>query len=147
MPPPYFTGALVLLLFAGIFIFSGRTVWSARRLYRLLRAAIPVRKLAGVHILISEQTTVPFSFWIPGKSFVVIPSIMIGQAGHMRLAIAHELQHHRQHDTRWLHLIAGLKALMFWNPFIHLLDRRIMHLQEFACDEALAGHRGISSLA
>jgi beta-lactamase regulating signal transducer with metallopeptidase domain len=147
VPLPSFASSLVLLLLAGIILFAGRTLWSARRLFRLLRAATPVRRLAGIHILVTEQTSVPFSFWIPGRSFVVISSDMIGQAGHTKMAIAHELQHHRQHDTRWLHIMTGLKTLMFWNPFVHVLDRRITHLQEFACDEALAGHRGFSSLA
>lgn len=61
------------------------------------------------------------------------------------MALAHELQHHRQRDTHWAYAILLVRAVCFFNPFVHLWNRWLGEIQEFACDEALAGRRGFNS--
>jgi soluble lytic murein transglycosylase-like protein len=65
----------------------------------------------------------------------------------MRIALKHELQHHRAGDTRWLYVLEFLKALFFWNPWVYALSSTLSQIQEFACDEFLIGHRKISTHA
>lgn len=85
----------------------------------------------------------PFAFWRPGRYFIVVPSALMLHPGDLALAIRHEAQHHRQQDTKWLYFYQLLKALFFWNPCIHLLERHVRAVQELACDEALRTRRKV----
>jgi membrane-bound lytic murein transglycosylase D len=90
---------------------------------------------------VSDELDVPFSFWIPGRCFVVVPSALILRPDDLRMSLRHEAQHHRQSDTRLLYLCLLARAAFFWNPMAHVLARQLRELQEFACDEAIADRR------
>jgi membrane-bound lytic murein transglycosylase D len=90
-----------------------------------------------VRVLISDRVRVPFSFWRPGYSLVVVPEELIFQPRHLRMALRHEAQHHRQGDTRLVWVCQLVRALFYWNPAARSLIRQILELQEFACDEAI----------
>jgi hypothetical protein len=83
---------------------------------------------------------------VPFQYSVVVPTNLIGKQ-EMRLALLHELQHHRQGDTAWVHGFLFLKLICGFNPFVHLWSRLVTEVQEFACDEALVDHKGVSSSA
>jgi membrane-bound lytic murein transglycosylase D len=90
-----------------------------------------------VRVLVSDRVQVPFSFWLPGCSFVVVPEDLILQPRHLRMALRHEAQHHRQGDTRMVWMCQLVRALFYWNPAARSLIRQLLELQEFACDEAI----------
>jgi beta-lactamase regulating signal transducer with metallopeptidase domain len=90
-----------------------------------------------VQVLVSDRVRVPFSFWLPGCSLVVVPEELIFQPRHLRMALRHEAQHHRQGDTRTVWVCQAVRALFYWNPAARNLIRQILELQEFACDEAI----------
>lgn len=115
------------------------------RLRRLRRRSFAVRKIGRVEVLVSESMTVPFSFWW-GQSYVVVPSWMLRRYADFRIAVGHELQHHRQGDTRWIYVFWLIRSLCFFNPLIHLWNRRLSEVQEFSCDEAMVDHGKTSSL-
>ncbi len=66
-----------------------------------------------------------------------LPDYLIANPVSLRLALAHELQHHRQRDTIWSYAFLFCRSVCFFNPFVHLWMRWIGEIQEFACDEAL----------
>jgi hypothetical protein len=70
---------------------------------------------------------------------------MLANARDFRLAVRHEIQHHRQGDTSWAVLIEFLVCFFFPNPAIYIWKREITEFQEFSCDEALIGRKDISS--
>jgi hypothetical protein len=144
--PSYTPYLFFLFLMLGFLIFI-QFLCNLQKLNKITRESLLLKKYNTVRILVSSQTSAPFSFWFPFRSCVVLPEIMILDTEKRHLAIAHEIQHHRQGDTKFLHIISLLKILCFWNPFIYLLERKLSQIQEFACDEALCGHRGFSSLA
>lgn len=125
------------LLLAGALGVALRVASDLRLTLRLLRKAHHVRRQGRLHILASERLEVPFSFWLPLRSIVVVPSALVSRWDDLRLVMHQETQHHRQLDAMLLYLLAALKAVFFWNPAIHWLDSRLRALQEFACDEAL----------
>lgn len=129
-----------------LFIAMGKLIWDVRRLLWLRNEGYLVRKVHGVQIFVSERVCVPFSFWIPNQKNVIIPASLIGSA-NFESAVLHELQHHRQGDTKWVYLLWGLRFLFFPNPFAHLWNKRISEVQEFACDEALVDQGKVESLA
>ncbi|MFT3733421.1 MAG: M56 family metallopeptidase [Hyphomicrobium sp.] len=136
---------------AGV-VFVAGLVWVLARLagdawatMRIISEAQTIRRQRSVRILASEQVSVPFSFWLPGRCYVTVPSSLLLRPEDVRLAIRHEFQHHRQQDTKLVYLQQLLKAAFFWNPAVHWLERQLRELQEFSCDEAVGHRRGVAT--
>lgn len=137
----------VILIFIGIVFATAKLLLSIYRLRKVIRYSIEYKSLHRTHIRISTREMVPFSCWLPGANFVIVPSSFLDKPEELKLVIKHELQHHRHGDTRWLYLVQTIKAFCFWNPASYFLEKSISALQEFACDEALLGQAGVSSTA
>jgi len=126
---------------------SARFAFAVGRLLRDRRRLFPIRQLGRVAVFASDSACVAYSFWLPGLSAVVVPSALLSAgSAKLRLVIKHELQHHRQGDTRWVFAFALAGAACFANPFVHFWKRWISEIQEYACDEALVD-RNVDSLA
>jgi len=113
-------------------------------LYRIKSKSYLVRKLGRVYVFLNDEIKVPFSYWLPGRANVVVPSSLLTNPIDYQIAIHHELQHHRQKDTCWVYLIWILRSLCILNPFAHLWSRWISEIQEFACDETLVAREKVS---
>jgi membrane-bound lytic murein transglycosylase D len=123
-----------------------KLTFDLRKLIIIRNRAYLMRRIQHVHIYVTDKIRVPFSFWLPGGKNVVIPEALIGTA-NFKSAVLHELQHHRQNDTKWVYLIWGLRLIFFINPFAHMWSKWISEIQEFACDEALVDQGKVESLA
>lgn len=128
--------ALVLLASGVTFILR-----DAYQLRVLLRGSHLARSVGRVRIWIHDSVPTPLSCWRPGRAHVVLPSFLLQDAQSLRIALSHELQHHRQRDTVWLHVFAALRVFCPLNPFVHVWARAARRTQEFACDEALIARR------
>ncbi len=120
-----------------------------RDLFRILRIssrAHAVRSLCGTVIYVSDEINVPFSFWFPRKKGLVLSENLLGTTAY-RIAVLHEIQHHRQGDTKWVYLLWALRVVFVLNPVVHIWSRWISEIQEFACDEALVASRKVNSHA
>jgi membrane-bound lytic murein transglycosylase D len=107
-------------------------------LNRLKKSGYLIRRHNRTSIYCSPRVRVPLSYWLPGQANVLLP-----QTSPSALAIAHELQHHRQGDTKWLFAVWTLKRFCFLNPAIYLWSHHIQEIQEFACDEALVDRKKV----
>ena len=132
--------ACCVLVF-GLLAVLVRVVMEASAIARIIAGAHLIHGRGCWKILASEAIEVPFSFWLPGHYFIVVPHLLILRPYDLRMAIRHEAQHHRQADTKLLYLSLLAQALFYWNPAAHRLGRRILELQEFACDEVVVGRR------
>jgi beta-lactamase regulating signal transducer with metallopeptidase domain len=130
-------GALWLLAMAAA---AARLVPQGRRLARIRRESLRLRRYGRVEIRAHDGIATPFAFWRPGRAYVFLPTASLSGEG-WRLAVRHELQHHRQRDTAWAHLDWMLEITFGWNPAMRAWLRGIAGLQEFACDEALVSSR------
>ena len=72
-------------------------------------------------------------FWKPR---MVIPRWLLEPRHHRELgwALRHEAEHLRCHDTRWIYLIRVIRAVQWWNPFLHRLIGGWAQSREQACD-------------
>ncbi len=120
--------AVGLLLLAGLWALGAML-----RLRLVLRETQPLRRIGGLELRLGSRT---FAAWRPGRAYVVLHRDLRG-GPDWRLALLHELQHHRQGDTRFAWLLLGLRVLCAPNPFVHLLSRQLAALEELACDAAL----------
>jgi beta-lactamase regulating signal transducer with metallopeptidase domain len=129
---------IALSVIAGIGVTAswGRDAW---RLWNLRRQAQPVRSHGRVRIWVRDAADSPFSFRGLRYAHVFIPQFVVTRADWYRLAIAHELQHHRQRDTTWLYLFGALRLACALNPFMWLWNSEVARVQELACDESLLG--------
>lgn len=132
---------LALILLAALI----RTGIDVFRISRLKQDTYLVRRLGQVRILVHPNLNVPLSFWLPRYAAVVIPEQLLLSRLDFKMAICHELQHHRQHDTRWTYLFSLLRFFCFLNPAAHLWFRWIAEIQEFACDETLVDRNKVES--
>lgn len=139
--------ALVLGLIAAIItlIASFRIFRDIKALIVIRRQSFSIRSLGSVNILLNDNIQVPFSSWLPGRTDIVIPSALVSKFQDFKIAVAHELQHHRQGDTKWVYVIWVLKVLCAANPFVYLWSRWISEIQEFACDETLVDQKKVES--
>lgn len=135
--------AATLVFAAGLLFVVARLARDAVATRRIIADAQTIRHHRSARLLSSDRICVPFSFWLPARYYVVVPSALVLRAEDLRIAIRHELQHHRQQDTKLVYLHQLLKAVFFWNPAVHHIDNQIRELQEFACDEALGAQRSI----
>jgi len=122
---------------SGVLAVLVRIAMDALAIVRIIARAHRLHRRGGLRILTLDAVRVPFSFWIPGRYFIVVPSALILRPDDLRMAIRHEAQHHRQADTKILYLYQLARGLFYWNPAAHTLARQILELQEFACDEAV----------
>ncbi len=120
-----------------------KQVW---QLWRLRQNSFLVRKIGNVEIRTIQDLSIPFSFYLPGKAYVMLPTKILTNATDLRVATLHELQHHRQRDTLWVYPLLVLNLFCFINPFMHLWCKWVSEIQEFACDDALVDRKKVSSL-
>lgn len=137
--------AAIGLLLIGFLVQVARVGLDAQATHRIIAESQEIRHHGRLSIRASERSRVPFAFWRPARYFIVVPSALTVHSRDLALAIRHEAQHHRQQDTKWLYLYQLLKALFFWNPCVHILERQLRAVQELACDEALSGRGNVSA--
>ncbi|MEW6056587.1 MAG: penicillin-binding transpeptidase domain-containing protein [Bdellovibrionota bacterium] len=134
-----------MVLSMGIVFFILRFRKNVVRLRSILKAATRIRELGKVKVVVSDAITVPFSVRFGRSSWVVLPTALLESGNDFRMALRHELEHHRQNDTSWAITIEVLICFFFLNPAMFFWKREIIELQEFACDEALVGRKSVSS--
>lgn len=139
----------ISLALAALVVLAGSAVAlrDLRILRRLRRQSHLIRKIGRVRVMIHDQISIPYSVWRWGRAEIVVPSALVLKTADFRIAVLHELQHHRQRDTLWVYGFWWMKWTCLANPAIHMWSRQLSELQEFACDEALLGRSKVESLA
>ena len=137
LPLERLTQVIGLACLIGILIAVGRVLTGAGSVRRVLASAHLVRRSGTLRILSSDDAGVPFSCWVPGACYIVVPSSLILRPRDFAIALRHEAQHHRQGDTRVVYAMEILRGVFFLNPLMPVLLKQLRELQEFACDEAL----------
>ena len=146
IPYKYFlTLLLISLIMIGISVSILRYIRHQVKLTKIIHRSFPYKKIRRIHIILSDDYQVPFAYRTWKTRFIVIPSGLLTNYRHFLLVLKHEMQHHRQGDTSWAHLLFLLQSLFFWNPLIHIMNSRMAEIQELACDESLIGHQGVNA--
>ncbi|MGE0526479.1 MAG: penicillin-binding transpeptidase domain-containing protein [Bdellovibrionales bacterium] len=131
-------------LLLGIFLMCVYRIRDRMRLKQLLGEATILHNLGRVRVAITDHFDIPFSFLTWRHAYVVLPSKLILHPRDFKVALRHEVEHHRRRDTLWVQVLEGLVCVFFFNPAIYAWRKTILELQELACDEALISRMGIS---
>lgn len=136
---------IVALLSLAILLHIVRLLKDLQKLRSILRSAIHYHSHNKLSILVSDQCTVPFALRSLHKAHIVLPISLLNSPADVKIAIAHEGQHHRQGDCIWAYFMEVISIVFLGNPALRRWRRILNELQELACDEALVGHRMISA--
>ena len=123
---------------AGSALFLAWHLLSYRRFVRGVTAEatqLPKLDRDGVEVCASPAASGPFAAGIFLKT-VVLPEDYRRryERDELRLAIEHELQHHRRCDMSANFAALVVLALHWWNPIAHIAHRAFRADQELACD-------------
>lgn len=121
----------------GAIVMAARRVWMWLQLTKILRATIPLHQIGRTHVAISDAIAIPFSVLHFRTAYVVLPAELVPFREDFRIALRHEIEHHRRRDTVWAVGLEWLICGFYLNPAIYLWRKTILNLQELACDEAL----------
>lgn len=118
-----------------------RELWCIRR---LLQNSLLLRARGKVRLVCSSQIQVPFSFRGLAHAWVVLPATLLDHPRELRMALHHELQHHRQGDTLWQYALLLLRGLAGVNPCFRLFQALISESQELTVDATLVDEGRVS---
>lgn len=148
--PDFYFNAVDYKLLATLFVammiaFRGfRVSRDLLKVRTVLRHSQILRARGQLSILVSDRCFVPFSIRSLSQSYIVLPVSMLTSTTDIRIAIAHEGQHHRQGDCLFAYGLECVSILFFGNPGIARWKNVFTELQEFSCDEALVGRQFVT---
>jgi beta-lactamase regulating signal transducer with metallopeptidase domain/protocatechuate 3,4-dioxygenase beta subunit len=149
---PWFAG----LYLAGVAIMLARValgIWRAQRLgagadllregplVDLLRSLTEQWSMRVVPVLArADQIVTPKVIGLVRPTILLPASAVSGlSTDELELILAHELAHVRRYDM-WVNLLQRLaEAVLFFNPALWYLSRRVSLLREYCCDEVVCG--------
>jgi Zn-dependent protease with chaperone function len=105
--------------------------------------ARPAAKDFGISALriLQSPTGVPFAYSVGGaESVMVVSKGLVTQLDkdEVETVLAHELAHVKNHDTALNTVVAVYRKVLFFDPFIRLMERAICSEKEFSADELSA---------
>lgn len=130
---------LVWIFAFGLLVCCGRLIWQWVSLRASLKNSICLHRIGRVRVAVDDGVAVPFSFTFGWLAHIVLPSRLLGFREDFKIALRHEIEHHRRGDTAWAQILELLLCLFYLNPAMHAWKKMILELQELACDEALIG--------
>ncbi|HEY5951111.1 MAG TPA: M56 family metallopeptidase, partial [Kofleriaceae bacterium] len=68
------------------------------------------------------------------QPIIVVPPALLEDSALLRAALLHELAHVRRKDALGRYIQIAASSLMWWNPLVRLVNRRLDLAREAACD-------------
>jgi beta-lactamase regulating signal transducer with metallopeptidase domain len=92
----------------------------------------------GVRVVESDAVDGPVAVGLFSRRIVVPQDFLTRYSpAEQRLALEHELVHHRRLDLLWNWIGLGLLTINWFNPIVHMAFRAFRADQELACDAAV----------
>ena len=139
---------LMLAMWAGGAVIFLTLQWLSYRsfVHRLRGSARPARppSYGGIATLVSDAVDGPLALGLLNRR-IVIPADFLRRysESERRLALDHELTHHRRGDIWWNMAATVVLALNWFNPVAWIAFRAFRADQELACDAAVAARASI----
>ena len=133
---PVWPMLLVALWLGGAALFFMRHILAYRRFVRTTLAGVePFETREAITFSASPRIASPLALGIIGKA-IIVPHDFNSRfnATEQRLALAHELTHHRRGDPGVNLMALVMLALHWFNPVAHIAHRAFRLDQEAACD-------------
>jgi membrane-bound lytic murein transglycosylase D len=135
-----------LLIFISLFLWLFEFVKDMSSIRKLISQSTLIKKHGRVQCYLCPGLRVPCSFWFPHKYFVLIPEEVLIRRKMFTHSLSHELQHHRQGDTKIIYLVELMKAFFYLNPFTHLWIKIFHENRELECDREVVKRKGFDPI-
>lgn len=135
----------LLLIFLSLAVSLFKVSKEIKKIRIIIDGANLFRSIGKVKIAFSDSVTIPISMRSLNTAWVLMPSCFLTDAGKTKMAILHELQHHRQGDTLWLYVFLIMKTLIGVNPACLLWQNLMFEVQELKVDERLVDQGKVKS--
>lgn len=129
--------------FAVSAILLARVAWSLRHIIALKRRAIAFGERDNIRLLASPDVRVPMAAGYFRRA-VLFPNWLIEQLSpeEFEQVLCHELAHLRRADD-WTQLLQAItQAVLFFNPALYWIGRRLKIEREIACDDRVVSATG-----
>lgn len=125
---------IVLLVIVGI----GMIKYASQlfQLQSLINRASYCRKINTICLLFTSNVSA-CSFSLMRKSYIVLPVALLEDHDSYIVTLRHEMQHCRQRDGLWQHIIAIIGIVSWWNNLYAGVTRYAYHISELYCDQAI----------
>lgn len=135
--------AIAAVWFAGAGFGLLRLVVSLCRIAAIRRAASPFSQADGFSVFVSDGLTIPIAAGLVSPA-ILLPRELASKLTKDELActIEHELAHLRRGDVATNLLQRIMEALLFWNPWVYVVGRKLVRERECACDDWAASRIG-----
>ena len=134
------------LWLSGFLLAGCRLLLALWEIARWRRRSEPVAWMDGVEIRMLTNLRGPVAAGVWRRVVFVPAAWNAWTADARRMALEHELMHHRRHDPLWRWMAELACAVHWFNPAVAWMARRLAIQCEFACDAAVL-RRGIEAKA
>jgi beta-lactamase regulating signal transducer with metallopeptidase domain len=120
-----------------------RVAWSLVYIHGLKRRATPLGQRGSIRVLASAEARVPMAAGFVRRAIVFPQSVIDSlSAEEFEQVLCHEMAHLRRWDdwTQLAHAVA--QAVLFFNPAIYWIGRRLKIEREMACDDWVVSATG-----
>lgn len=125
---------LMFLFLTGLLFGSLHLLKSLLKLRALIKESYLFKANGNFRVLLSDRLPTPVSFQLL-KSYVILPTSMLADSSSLRLALRHEVIHHKMKDPMSSVLLEALGLLFYLNPFFHAWKKEIFLQMEIRCDK------------
>ncbi|HTT61611.1 MAG TPA: M56 family metallopeptidase [Bryobacteraceae bacterium] len=124
-------------------ILLGRIIWSLCHIANLKRRASLIGQRTGIRLLASPNVRVPIAVGFFRRAIIFPESVLAElSAAEFEQILCHEMAHLRRHDD-WTQLIQALvHSVLFFNPAVYWIARRLKIEREIACDDWVVSATG-----
>jgi beta-lactamase regulating signal transducer with metallopeptidase domain len=134
---------VVLAWLAITLVLLGRVVWSLHHIQSLKRRATLLGTRGNIRLLASADVRVPMAAGFIQRA-IIFPESVLAQLSpeEFEQVLSHELAHLRRWDD-WTQLLQAVgQAVLFFNPIVHWIGRRLEIEREIACDHWVVSATG-----
>ena len=134
---------VVLAWLAITLILMARVAWSLHHLHSLKRRATLLGTRGNIRLLASADVRVPMAAGFLERA-IIFPESVLAQLSpeEFEQVLCHELAHLRRWDD-WTQLLQAVgQAVLFFNPVVHWIGRRLEIEREIACDHWVVSATG-----
>ena len=123
LSPDVIGASFLLLLFFGFLITTFQFIKDQRKIHKIISQSLLFRQVGSLKVIFSNQDHSPMAYRGLKWRYIIIPQSILSDTQAYKLAVFHELQHHRQKDTDYCYFMAFIKAFFYWSPTYRLLEK------------------------
>jgi beta-lactamase regulating signal transducer with metallopeptidase domain len=134
---------LVVAWLAVSAVLLARVAYSLAHIHGLKRRATPFSQRGEIRVLASAEARVPMAAGFVRRA-IVFPKAVLDELAPQEFeqVLCHEMAHLRRWDD-WTQLVQAVaQALLFFNPAIYWIGRRLRAEREMACDDWVVSASG-----